>query len=456
MMNQTIQQEITQVTLSMDVSYPFHSHLIGRSGQHINRLMEQTRTRIHFPDRNRIAGQAKSNKVIVRGQMADIENVRQRIRMEVPVEFVVECRIDRVKAKGESSLIDYFSKTYGVLLRFYPKIDGVSCQVNIRGQHDRMDRLKEAIVQFCNITQTVLDSVVMKMETTFDHAWLSRELLEQIISKSGAGIRLPDLTISALDDQPKKNSIWIRGSMDAVYTASVLLNGLLPLQLVLQVPSNQMNAKKLMIAADQADILFHIEPSTPGFATVRLTSFEKNASQLYEMARMCLKSLNGMAFSPSIPSQWADFDTRNNFLPASKRYVQELAAAKASVSIPIAQNSDNIFDTSSSSPEASSTASSPPRAAVKESRIPASLSAARFDQNSFRHLTLLLETIGLSHYADLFLTNEIDLTMFTTLTDQDFVSIGIASFGARKIMLNAIQEMRFTEIDRSFKFVHVG
>ena len=44
------------------------------------------------------------------------------LKMEVPVEFVVECRIDRVKAKGESSLIDYFSKTYGVLLRFYPKI----------------------------------------------------------------------------------------------------------------------------------------------------------------------------------------------------------------------------------------------------------------------------------------------------------------------------------------------
>jgi len=42
--------------------------------------------------------------------------------MEVPVEFVVECRIDRVKSKGESALMDYFSSTYGVLLRFYPKI----------------------------------------------------------------------------------------------------------------------------------------------------------------------------------------------------------------------------------------------------------------------------------------------------------------------------------------------
>jgi len=64
----------------------------------------------------------------------------------------------------------------------------------------------------------------MKMETTFDHAWLARELLDEIISRSGAGIRLPDLTISAVEDQPKKNSIWIRGTMDSVYTASVLLN----------------------------------------------------------------------------------------------------------------------------------------------------------------------------------------------------------------------------------------
>ena len=38
-------------------------------------------------------------------------------------------------------------------------------------------------------------------------------------------------------------------------------------------------------------------------------------------------------------------------------------------------------------------------AIVKESSIPTSLSAARFDPNSFRHLRFLLETIGLAHYA---------------------------------------------------------
>ena len=63
----------------------------------------------------------------------------------------------------------------------------------------------------------------MKIETSFDHAWFSSDLLDQIISKSGAGIRLPDLSIIPVE-LPKKSSIWIRGTMDAAYTASVLLN----------------------------------------------------------------------------------------------------------------------------------------------------------------------------------------------------------------------------------------
>jgi protein bicaudal C len=68
-------------SLTLEISYPFHSHLIGRCGRTINSVMESTRTRIHFPDQNRIAGQKKSNQVIVRGQIADVEAARQRIRV---------------------------------------------------------------------------------------------------------------------------------------------------------------------------------------------------------------------------------------------------------------------------------------------------------------------------------------------------------------------------------------
>lgn len=63
---------------------------------------------------------------------------------------------------------------------------------------------------------------MIKIETSFDHAWFAHDLLNQIVSQSGAGIRLPDVSISGIEHQ-KKNSIWIRGTMDAAYMASVLL-----------------------------------------------------------------------------------------------------------------------------------------------------------------------------------------------------------------------------------------
>lgn len=73
--------QASSVTLSMEVSYTFHSHMIGRSGQNINRLMDETGTRIHFPDRNRMMGEPKCNNVVIRGQLVNLEKARQRIRV---------------------------------------------------------------------------------------------------------------------------------------------------------------------------------------------------------------------------------------------------------------------------------------------------------------------------------------------------------------------------------------
>jgi len=62
----------------------------------------------------------------------------------------------------------------------------------------------------------------MKLETSFDHAWLLRGHVKRIITESGAGIRCPDL--SDFNHLPKRYSIWIRGSLNSVYAASLLLN----------------------------------------------------------------------------------------------------------------------------------------------------------------------------------------------------------------------------------------
>ncbi|XP_046646996.1 protein bicaudal C homolog 1-like isoform X2 [Daphnia pulicaria] len=437
------QSQIPSATLSMEVSYIFHSHLIGRAGKNINRVMEDTGTRIHFPDCNRIAGEFKRNSVVVRGPIANLENARQRIRADIPVEFIVDCNMERVNSIGESSLSDYFSKTFGVLMRFYPKIDGVSCQVNIRGQQDRLQLLKDAVTYFGRVTHTPVDSVVMKVETSFDHVWIARDHIDKIITATGAGIRCPD--VSVLKELPKKYCVWIRGSMDQVYMASSMLNGLLPMQLMVQVPSDRFN-RHLLGRAQNMDVMFHVELSTSDILTIRLTSYEWNTRNLFDVLKCCLELPNNVAaVIPSLSPTWlalADITQHSSFLQASQKLLSLMSSSNngnvPQQSSTIAMNVPRSVDTSS--PDSSTTNSSPRYA--NESSIPASLAASRFDQNSSRHLSQFLEAIGLSHYSDLFIQNEIDLAMFTTLKDEDLLSIGIRSFGARKMMLNAVQELR--------------
>ena len=47
----------------MDVSHTEHSHVIGKGGNNIKRVMEDTGCHIHFPDSNRNNQSDKSNQV---------------------------------------------------------------------------------------------------------------------------------------------------------------------------------------------------------------------------------------------------------------------------------------------------------------------------------------------------------------------------------------------------------
>ena len=42
-----------RTTLKMDVSFTDHSHVIGKGGNNIKKVMEETGCHIHFPDSNR-------------------------------------------------------------------------------------------------------------------------------------------------------------------------------------------------------------------------------------------------------------------------------------------------------------------------------------------------------------------------------------------------------------------
>lgn len=80
----TFKQQSNRVTLKMEVSYTDHSHIIGRGGNTISRVMEETRCHVHFPDSNRTNQTEKSNLVTVAGELAGVEKARARVRVRRP------------------------------------------------------------------------------------------------------------------------------------------------------------------------------------------------------------------------------------------------------------------------------------------------------------------------------------------------------------------------------------
>ncbi len=59
--------------------------------------------------------------------------------------------------------------------------------------------------------------------------------------------------------------------------------GLLPMQLMVQISSDRLNSS-LLTAAQEADVLFHVERSVLDTLTIRLTSYEWNAGKFLSVS----------------------------------------------------------------------------------------------------------------------------------------------------------------------------
>lgn len=73
------------MTMKLDVSYTDHSHIIGKGGLCIKRVMEETQCHIHFPDSNRSNPTEKSNQVSIAGEIDGVEKARSRVRVRIPL-----------------------------------------------------------------------------------------------------------------------------------------------------------------------------------------------------------------------------------------------------------------------------------------------------------------------------------------------------------------------------------
>jgi protein bicaudal C len=74
------------VTMTMDISYRFHPHLIGRNGKNIEQIRKKTSTEIHVSSRNlTTSDESNSDIVTIVGELESLVKVFDLIRVSVKI-----------------------------------------------------------------------------------------------------------------------------------------------------------------------------------------------------------------------------------------------------------------------------------------------------------------------------------------------------------------------------------
>ncbi|XP_063243227.1 protein bicaudal C isoform X2 [Bacillus rossius redtenbacheri] len=296
----TLDTRATRVTMKMDVSYTDHSHIIGKGGLTIKKVMEETKCHIHFPDSNRNNAMEKSNQVSISGEVEGVEKARQRVRALMPLIFSFELPVVTAAAQlpdANSPDLKHIQETYNVQVMFRTRPKLHSTLVVVKGCEWEVDRVKDATVLLVNyLCESLANqvSVQMSLEISPQHHCIVLGQhsinLKNIMARTGVQILFSDAgdpNIPAL----KKSYVNISGPIHNVYIARQQLVGSLPLVLMFDLPEDfNVDSDYVIQLTQRLDVLINIRPKPKqNNSSVTIKGIERNATNIYEARRKLLR-----------------------------------------------------------------------------------------------------------------------------------------------------------------------
>uniref|UniRef100_A0A3P8PDS4 SAM domain-containing protein n=1 Tax=Astatotilapia calliptera TaxID=8154 RepID=A0A3P8PDS4_ASTCA len=286
---EVLETRVNKVTLKMDVAYTEHSHVIGKGGGNIKKVMEVTSCHIHFPDSNRHnATGEKSNQVSIAGPVEGVEEARRRIRDLQPLSLTFDLPVSLVPQAlpdPGSPLIQQVVQTLGVSVSFRAMFKyHVVTIYTITSQKATcilMDLLLGAEVAG-GIVNSQLDV------TSQQHLFLLGQNGAHFLSvmhQTQTQIILPDL--SAPQSPP---SLLIQGSPDGVCLARQHLMDCLPVCLMFDMREDgEADPCKLAQMMRNLGVFISVKPKVKQTSkSVVVKGLERNISCLYEARRLLL------------------------------------------------------------------------------------------------------------------------------------------------------------------------
>ncbi|XP_068618033.1 protein bicaudal C [Battus philenor] len=297
---QVLDTRSNRVTMKIDVSYTDHSHIIGKGGLTIKRVMEDTGCHIHFPDSNRTSTLEKSNQVSIAGDMERVERARARVRALTPLVFSFELPIvasSQPLPDINSPYVQQLQEQYNVqvMLRNRPKLH--ANLLVVKGVQWEVQATMEATGLLMNYMCGPLASqtkVQMSLEISPMHHGVvvgrGAEQLKVIMKGTGTQIMFPDAEDPNIPTL-RKSCVTITGQMKDVYAARQQLVGSLPLVLIFDVADDACRvsndtATKLM---QKYNVFISIRRKPKqGISSIVIKGIERCAGDIYEARRELL------------------------------------------------------------------------------------------------------------------------------------------------------------------------
>ncbi|XP_017024010.1 protein bicaudal C [Drosophila kikkawai] len=300
----------TRVIMKMDVSYTDHSYIIGRGGNNIKRIMDETHTHIHFPDSNRSNPTEKSNQVSLCGSLEGVERARALVRLSTPLLISFEMPVmgpSKPQPDHETPYIKMIESKFNVQVIFSTRPKLHTSLVLVKGSEKESAQVRDATQLLINFACESIASQILvnvQMEISPQHHEIVKGKnnvnLLSIMERTQTKIIFPDL--SDMNVKPlKKSQVTISGRIDDVYLARQQLLGNLPVALIFDFPDNQNDASEIMSLNTKYGVYITLrQKQRQSTLAIVVKGVEKFIDKIYE-ARQEILRLATPFVKPEVP-----------------------------------------------------------------------------------------------------------------------------------------------------------
>ncbi|XP_052864286.1 protein bicaudal C [Anopheles cruzii] len=291
----------SRVIMKMDVSYTDHSFIIGRGGNNIKKIMEDTATHIHFPDSNRSNPTEKSNQVSMCGSIEGVERARSLVRNSTPLLISFELPIlapGKTPPDNDTPYVKEIEAEYGVQVIFSTRPKLHSSLVLVKGSEKEEQMVKEATRRLMDLMCENIASqipVQMQLEISTQHHPIvlgrASSNLREIMNRTGTQIMFPDA--NDVNIKPiKRSQVTITGSINGVYLARQQLIGSLPIALIFDYPDNTVDSEEITNLMLTHDVFISVrQKSRQSTLCIVIKGIEKFIANIYDARHQLLKSV---------------------------------------------------------------------------------------------------------------------------------------------------------------------